>query len=153
MPVPFFPSAFLDKLFSLNDYYNLKYWLNEHWEKDHKWSLQSSQMKKEDPCKLRNSKKVCDPKLLQICKMPLLEIWWSSNGDTFKDTVNIFMKTIHKTGGFFSLAKDETTNTHGIHSLQFLVWVHQRVQTSALLEKLSSTNDERCSRSPGQLSP
>lgn len=101
MPVPFFPSAFLDKLFSLNDYYNLKYWLNEHWEKDHKWSLQSSQMKKEDPCKLGNSKEVCDTKLLKICKMPLLEIWWSSNGDTSKDTVNIFMKTIHKTGGFF----------------------------------------------------
>lgn len=71
----------------------------------------------EAPCNLWNSEKVCDPKLLKICKMPLLEIWWSPNGDTSKDTVNIFMKAIHRSGFFFPLLWMRQP-THGIHSLQ-----------------------------------
>lgn len=125
---PFSPSAFSDKLFSLNDYYHLKYCLNEYWEKDYKGSLQSSQMKKEVPCKLWNSEKVCDPKLLNICKIPLLEIWWSPNVYTSKDTVNMFMNAIHRSVIFFSLVMYETINTHDIHSLQvFSVGTSQNV--------------------------
>ena len=71
--------------------------------------------------------------------------------ETLQRTVNIFMKAMHKSVIFFPLLWMRWP-THDIHSLQVLVWVHQRVLGSALLKNLSSSNDGRCSLSPGQLS-